>query len=402
MPLLKPASGGSYLKAGILGFAKSGKTHTSMEIAMGVRDFFKLEGPVAMYDTEAGSDYWDARIRARTGKQMLVVKSRSLSDLVETANECIEARVSVLVVDSITHVWREVCDAYLAELQIAARKKNWREPDRLEFQDWARIKAKWAAWPDLYLTSPLHIIVCGRAGYEYDMQENDRGKKELVKTGIKMKVEGEFGFEPSLLIEMERDWDGKDPPEMINRARVIGDRFDLLNGKSCDRPTFEFFKPFVQMLAPTSHAPVDTTVKTKFGLDETKADDWSREKERREILAEKIEAALKLANLGGQSADDKKKRVEVFRTYFASTSWKEISERTPSGKMADGLARMERDFGIGTPLEQQLSETKARLDNGQAMGDISRSAEISKEEQADIASIEAARAKREQEREGLQ
>lgn len=28
---------------------------------------------------------------------------------------------------------------------------------------------------------------------EYDLETNDRGKRELVKTGVKMKVEGEFG-----------------------------------------------------------------------------------------------------------------------------------------------------------------------------------------------------------------
>lgn len=346
MSLLKPASGGSYLKAGILGFAKSGKTHTAMEIAMGTREFFKLDGPIAMYDTETGSDYWKARVRERTGQELLVAKSRSLVDLVGTVSECASAGVSVLVVDSITHVWREVCDAYLKELQAAAAKKKWREPDRLEFQDWARIKLRWASWPDLYLTSPLHIIVCGRAGYEYDMQTDERGKKELVKTGIKMKVEGEFGFEPSLLIEMERDWTATDPPEMIARATVIGDRFDLLNGKTCDMPTFKFFQPFMEQLSPADHAPIDTSTKTSFGLDSERADDWKREKDRREILSEKILGALTLAGMDGKGADDKKARTELFRKYFGSTSWKEISERTPSATLESGLRRLELDHGL--------------------------------------------------------
>lgn len=346
MSLLKPASGGSYLKAGILGFAKSGKTHTALDIAMGTREFFRLDGPIAMYDTETGSEYWKARVKERTGHDLLVAKSRALVDLVETVKECIAGGVSVLVVDSITHIWREVCDAYLKELQAAAAKKKWREPDRLEFQDWARIKLRWAAWPDLYLTSPLHIIVCGRAGYEYDMQTDERGKKELVKTGIKMKVEGEFGFEPSLLIEMERDWTKTDPPEMIARATVIGDRFDLLNGKTCDMPTFDFFKPFMEQLAPADHSPVDVSTKTTFGLDNERADDWKREKDRREILAEKITSAFTLTGLDGRGSDDKKNRTELMKKYFGSTSWKEISERTPSATMAAGLHRFEVDHGL--------------------------------------------------------
>lgn len=346
MSLLKPASGGSYLKAGILGFAKSGKTHTAVDFAMGTREFFKLPGPIAMYDTETGSDYWAARVKQRTGQELLVAKSRSLVDLVTTVNECVAGGVSVLVVDSITHVWREVCDAYLTELKNAAKKKNWREPERLEFQDWGRIKLRWASWPDLYLTSPLHIIVCGRAGYDYDYEVDDRGKKELVKTGIKMKVEGEFGFEPSLLIEMERDWTKTDPPEMIARATVIGDRFDLLNGKSCDQPTFDFFRPFIELLVPGDHSPIDTSLKTSFGLDAERGDERKREKDRREIVAEKIEAAFRLANLDGRSAEEKKARTEAMLKYWHSTSWKEISERTPSATMASGLIKFETDHGL--------------------------------------------------------
>jgi hypothetical protein len=362
MSLLKPASGGSYLKAGILGFAKAGKTHTAMEIAAGVREFFNLPGEIAMYDTEDGSGYWSKRVRQRTGKDLLVVKSRALPDLVGTVNECIARKVSVLVVDSVTHVWREVCDAYLAELQAAAKKKNWREPDRLEFQDWARIKAKWAAWPDLYLTSPLHIIVCGRAGYEYEYETNDRGKKELVKTGIKMKVEGEFGFEPSLLIEMERSWSTDDPPRMVNTATVIGDRFDLMNGKSCEMPTFDFFRPFVELLAPAGHASVDTTVKTEFGLDAERADDWKREKDQREIAAEKIQATFVQAGLTGKDAESKKTLVDTMEKYWGTKSWKELSEKTPSASMREGLRRFELDHGlVGDDVPADFKATDAAV-----------------------------------------
>lgn len=367
MSLLKPASRGSYVKAGFLGFNKSGKTHTAMELAIGIREHFKLDGPIAMFDSEKGSEYWTDRVRERTGKDLLVVKSRSLVDLMATVDECIALGVAALVADSMTHVWREVCDAYHGELRAAARRKGWREPDRLEFQDWGKIKSKWATWPDRYLNAPLHIIVCGRAGFEYDMQEDERGKKELVKTGVKMKTEGEFGFEPSLLVEMAREWNSVEPPEMVARATVIGDRFDILNGKTCDNPTFEFFRPFVELLRPAEHTIVDTTIKTSFGLDETRADNWKREKDRREILAEKIAAAFTLAGMDGRGADDKKVRTELMSKYFGSTSWKEISERTPSAAMQQGLRRFETDHGLlGDDVE--FSATPDQQTEGQAAG----------------------------------
>lgn len=347
MSLLKPATGGAYLKAGFLGFAKSGKTHTSLELAIGTRAYFKLPGPIAMFDTEGGSDYWKARVQKATGQAMLVVKSRSLVDLLETVRECIASGVAALVVDSITHVWRECCDAYLAEIQEIAKKKGWRLPDRLEFQDWARIKAKWNLWPEAYLNSPLHVIVCGRAGYEYDFETNERGKKELVKTGVKMKVEGEFGFEPSLLVEMERDWSSDDPPKMVNRATVIGDRFDLMNGRTVDQPTFDFFKPFIEMLAPTAeHNPVDTATKTEFDLDDGRSDGWQRERDAREIAAEKVKAAFQLAGIDGQGAEDKRTRAAAMKKHWGTTSWKELAEKTPSAEVMRGLVAFSRENGL--------------------------------------------------------
>jgi len=37
--------------------------------------------------------------------------------------------------------------------------------------------------------------------------DEESGKKNLEKTGIKMKAKGELGYEPSLLVLMEREMD---------------------------------------------------------------------------------------------------------------------------------------------------------------------------------------------------
>ena len=40
---------------------------------------------------------------------------------------------------------------------------------------------------DLFINAPIHIILCGRAGYEYDyFEDQETGKKNLEKTGIKI------------------------------------------------------------------------------------------------------------------------------------------------------------------------------------------------------------------------
>lgn len=350
MSLLKPATGGSYLKAGFLGFAGGGKTHTAFELAFGTRKLFGLRGPIAMFDTESGSDYWRDRVKAETGHELLVAKSRSLSDLMLTTREAADAGAAVFIVDSITHVWREVGNAYLAAKTENQRKKGWRVSEKLEFQDWGRIKNEWAQWPDWFLNSPMHAIVCGRAGYEYDMAEGEDGRKsELIKSGVKMKVEGEFGFEPSLVVEMQREFltdkkgQVKDDRKVINRAIILKDRYGDIDGKTCEDPTFEFFRPHVQRLQAKEHAPVDVTVKTEFQFDEGGRDRWEAERKQREILREEIQG-LMTSKWPGQSADEKRAKVDFLERHFKTRSWTAV-EQLSSETLRDALAAMQADLG---------------------------------------------------------
>lgn len=352
MPLSEVNDTAGYLKAGFLGFAGSGKTHTAMELAIGAREFFRLDGPIAMFDTEDGSSYWAKRILERTGKKLLVMKGRSLDSLMETAHEATERGCSVFVADSVTHPWREVCDAYLAELQKNARERKWRVPTKLEFQDWNPIKARWGRWTDWYLTSPMHVVVCGRAGHEYEHEEDDRGKKQLIKSGIKMKTEAEFGFEPSLLVEMYREQD-HDTHVVTPRAHILKDRFDLIDGKEFEKPNFETFLPHVKMLAPESHAPVDTTSGSKFQLDDQGRTAWESEKKRRGNLAEEIEHIFTLL-WPGQSAVDKRARAAAAEMHWPGTkSMKALLEDTRSDAMAAGLE------SIREAMSEQLEAAKA-------------------------------------------
>lgn len=357
MSILQEATGDGYLKAGFLGFQGSGKTYTAVDLAIGLIRHFKLDVPIAMFDTEKGSVYVRDRVRDALGRPLLVAKKRSLDDLMAFAAE-VEQIGAVVIVDSITHVWREVCDSYLKERMESHRKRGFKNiSSRLEFQDWATIKSRWAAWPDWYLNSANHVIVCGRAGFEYEMDKDEDGKKELIKTGIKMKVEGEFGFEPSLLIEMQREYatDKRgalaDEREVINRAVIIKDRFSLIDGKSCADPTFEFFKPHVERLSPGEHAPVDTAGRTAFGLKEQGGDDWGREKNTREILAEEIQAAL-VRVWEGQNAEAKRAKSDALARYLGSSSWKKISEMTPSPAMRAGLEAFMGEHPEARPPER--------------------------------------------------
>lgn len=356
MSILKPIEDApGFLKAGILGFAGSGKTFTATQLAVGARKALNLTGPIGYFDTENGTPFVQGYVRAATGQPLVGVKSRSLGDLKLTVKECIASGVSVLIVDSITHVWREVCDTYLARLNESRVLDRKPKLDRLDFQHWSAIKGPdmWAGWTDLFLNAPLHIIVCGRAGYEYDFQDRDdgSGKKDLIKTGIKMKVEGEFGFEPSIVVEMSADqvMEGGNVVDVVHTALVLKDRtMDpavSLTGRSKefrrtdpDTAVFDFFAPHVTSLRPSGHQPVDTSRRTEMQTPESMAA-WDREKRARTSAIEEADGLLEAAGFAGTSGEAKSMRAKLALECFGITSRTKM-ESTPSAALREGLDKL--------------------------------------------------------------
>lgn len=364
MELVQLETGTAYLKAGFQGFNKSGKTFTAVELAIGVRKHFGLEGPIAFDDTEASAQYVAPRIKKFTGKDLLGIQSRSLGDAAQFLRDCVKQGVSVAIVDSVTHLWRELCDSYLKQINEKRAKLNPPKPPRtrLEFQDWGPIKEKWNVFSNLYLTLPIHVIICGRAGYEYAFEEREDGEgKDLVKTGVKMKTEGEFGFEPSLLVQMDRiqtDGDGKLTPAITHRATVIGDRFHVMDGQTCDNPTFEFFKPYIDCLTPGGLATVDLTRQTDMGIAASGDDAHSQEKKDRAIAWEEIGAAFTMA-IPGKGAIEQKAKAQALLQVFGTASPTAIADM-PSVKLRDGL-KVLREVAIPAAVEEiKAQEEKDR------------------------------------------
>lgn len=344
-------SGQGYLKAGFLGFAKSGKTFTAVNLACGLKRHLQHPGPIVMFDTEVGSEYVAPMVRAATGSDLIGLRSRSFDDLMGVARESQQMGAAVLIVDSITHPWRELCDAHLKGVNEALRARGRAPRSRLEFQDWATIKARWAPWTEWYLNSPMHIVICGRAGYEYDFEEREDGTgKDLVKTGIKMKTEGEFGFEPSLLVEMERVQVLGDVTTILHRATVIGDRFAVLDGKQADNPGFDFFLPHIECLSPGQNPQVDTSIKTDPQISEDGDGEFVRERRQRTILCEEIQGELMRA-WPGQTTAEKTAKLDALETVFATRSWTKV-EGMDSERLRAGLESLRGIVGSANKTEE--------------------------------------------------
>lgn len=372
MELQVMGTGQGYLKAGFLGFPKSGKTYTGALLAVGTRKLFGSDKPIAMFDTEGGSEYISPMIYKLTGQDGLVVRSRSFDDMMEFAQECERTGISVCLVDSMTHPWRELCKAYLVKVNAGRHARHLPPRTKLEFQDWDPIKEAWARWTDWYLNSEMHVIICGRAGFDYDMQTNEEtGRKELVKTGVKMKTETEFGYEPSLLVEMERAQKINGKVTMVRKATVLGDRFGLLDGKFVEFPSkngeyakeltavMKFFGPHLAALRPGAHAPVDTTVKTDMQVDENGNSEMYRARREKKIVLEEIEAAM-VRGWPSQKQEDKLAKIGVLQEVWHTTSWLAVEGlRTEILRAGLKLVRVKVAEKLGEPVPTEDTETEA-------------------------------------------
>ncbi len=318
MSLFKPAeSTQAYLKMGVMGFAGSGKTYTAAITAIGLVRLLKQLGlpqgdrPAFFLDTETGSDYVKRHFDA-AGLALHTAKTRAFADLIPAVRDA-EKDGSVLIIDSITHFWREFTETY-------ARKKN---RTRLEFSDWNFLKTEWGRFTDAYVNSAIHIVLCGRAGYEYDFFEDQDGKKQLEKTGVKMKAEAEMGYEPSLLVLMERIMD-METKKVYREAHVLKERFSLIDGHSFRNPTFENFMPHIAELnLGGQQLGIDTSRTSEGMIPHSGKPDWQYEKEQREITLDEV-AELVRKHHGGQSEDAKRIRGDLLEKHFGTRSWKRM------------------------------------------------------------------------------
>lgn len=340
----------AFAKVGLLGFAGSGKTRTATEIAVGLHKAIGSQRPILFIDTEIGSD-WVLPIFKEHDIKLLVSKTRAFKDLAAGLKEA-PSVADILIIDSVSHFWTDIVESY----------KKRRNVNRLSFQDWGILKPMWFDdFSTPFVTSPLHIIVAGRAGFEYDYFEGDDGKMELYKTGTKMKAEGEFGFEPSLLIEMERiknpeatetyrEAKTKDAKmkaakqimqerEFVRKATVLKDRSDIMDGKIFYNPTYSDFAPhWAAINIGGEHKPLEGG-DSQGMFDIEGRPDWVIAKKRATIAIEELKAEMDKF-YPSSSAKEKQARIKIMEKVFGTASATKI-ESLPYHTLEEGLRRIQ-------------------------------------------------------------
>lgn len=347
-----------YLKAGFMGFAGDGKTYTASLVAIGLEQYRRKLGleprPILFIDSENGSDYV-APLFQKAGVELLIKKTKAFDDLC-TAVTVAEKDDSILLIDSVSHFWKELVQSYLAKQHRSS----------LVMTDWNWLKETWSTrFTDNFVNSKGHILLCGRAAFEYDHFEDESGKKQVEKTGIKMRAEGELGYEPNLVVQMEREMEMKakrgTPKKVIRVAHILKDRADLIDEKKFRNPTFADFLPHIEYLNLVGPQPVgiDTSRNSRASMPAGHAD--KRQTQRKIVLAE-IEDILVCAHPGSVGAD-KVAKIKLVKEHFKK-SWTEVESVMPLEELRDGYNTLHRaltktvEFPNGEPSRYELRADK--------------------------------------------
>ena len=229
--LLQPASlASTALKAAFFGPGGSGKTITAMLLAVGLSKEQHQSAPIAFVDPE-GVEEFVAPICAAESVPLVVLRGRTFVEMRDGLTEAEQIGCCAYVVDHYDGIFRELAEAQKVKLNLIGRKLPYAHREEL-----IRV---WDEWVRQFRRSPLACIFTGRLAWEWGDSETEDGEVEKIKLGTKMRGDSDAGYEPNLLIEMERlekftrdKVSKRKQGEIQHVARILKDRRMVLNGRS--------------------------------------------------------------------------------------------------------------------------------------------------------------------------
>jgi hypothetical protein len=217
---------------------------TALRIAKGIAD--KMGVPFAVIDTEARSA---SKYADRFTFVVDNLEGKTIDHYIASMNECIKAGYQVLVIDSLSHAWRELTDEVDRIAQSSTGKNT--------FSPWAKANPKQKRFIDAILNFPGHIIATMRSNTEWVIGDKN-GKSVPEKIGLKPEQGKGIEFEFDLLLELDQK----------HQAVITKDRTGKFQDESIDRPGEEFGVALYEWLASGTDPipPVSSKPKPETGV----------------------------------------------------------------------------------------------------------------------------------------
>ena len=193
----------SKLRMGISGPSGSGKTMAALSIAKG------LGGKIALIDTERGSaSLYADPVRLGDGSTwtppafdtMEMLPPFTPEKFIAGIEDAEKAGYDILIIDSTTHEWNGSGGVLELVKQVAKAKFGGND-----WSAWSELTPRHQKFIDAILNSNMHIIGTMRSKTETDQVTDDRGKKKVVKLGMKAEQRDGTDYEYTVVLDLVHD-----------------------------------------------------------------------------------------------------------------------------------------------------------------------------------------------------
>jgi hypothetical protein len=235
-----------YLRCALFGPSGSGKTMTALRMAKGIAG--KMGVSFAVIDTEARSA---SKYADRIPFDVDDLNGKTIDHYIAAMQEAAKGGYKVLVIDSLSHAWRELTD----EVDRIAQSGT----NRNTFSAWGKVSPKQKRLVDAILNYPGHIITTMRSKTEWVIAANKDGKAVPEKMGLAPEQGKGIEYEFDLLVELNQR----------HEATVTKDRTGKFQDETIEKPGEEFGialydwlssgKPAVPVVVETSSLPAKTS-----------------------------------------------------------------------------------------------------------------------------------------------
>ncbi len=181
-----------YLRCALFGPSGSGKTMTGLRMAKGIAE--KMGVPFAVIDTEAKSA---TKYADRFDFQVDNLEKKTVDHYIASMNEAARAGYKVLLIDSLSHAWRELTEE-VDRITQASNSKN-------SLLSWGKVGPKQKRFIDAILNYPGHIIVTMRSKTEWVIGTGENGKIAAEKLGLAPEQGKGIEYEFDLLLELKQN-----------------------------------------------------------------------------------------------------------------------------------------------------------------------------------------------------
>ncbi|MFB7738247.1 ATP-binding protein [Streptomyces sp. NPDC056112] len=213
----------------LTGPSGSGKTYTALSIGTGL---LPEGGTLGVIDTERGSA---SKYAGLFTFKTMKLPSFEPQALIRALAVAAARGIDVVIIDSLTHFWSGRGGA-LAQVDLRTAAAN--RKDKFT-TGWKEVSPLLLDMLDAILAYPGHVITTMRVKTEWVIQENDRGKKEPTKVGMKLDQRDGIEYEFDLVGALDQEHVMK-----VDKSRYPTIEVGSVHGS----PDFSFGRTIVEWL----------------------------------------------------------------------------------------------------------------------------------------------------------